>query len=646
MLAWGVTAASVLLWAAPAQPDLPQLKTRGTVRVLVFGTGEEEYLPRAGSPRARDRELLEEWAQREGLTLEVLREARFDRLFPRLLAGEADVVAHGLTVTDERKREVAFIQPIATVKHLLVGKRGAKSNPRKAAQLKGQTVVVHPGSAYAQSLKALGVPGLTLADAPEELDTEGVVYRVGRGELPLTVTDSHVFESIAAYNRDVEALFPVAEGKEIAWAVRPDSGALKASLDAFVVEKSLTAWASKSFTQDLDGIQKRGVLRLITWNDPVSYFAYRGQLFGFDYELAQMIAAKLKVRLDVVVPPRRELMVDWLLQGKGDLIAATFHPPADAKKVACSRPYLFTDVVQVGAGPLTLPRGSPLFAGLDAGTAPDEEDDEGDLIELVREGKLGATAVDRVLLDARAPLPPSVPITTLAAEQPIVFATRPANKKLAKAIDDFAAATFRGLEYNLLKKRYFEGNRAIEAARSAESEKSGQLSPFDALFKEHASRNGLDWRLLASQAFQESRFDPKAKSWAGAVGLFQLMPATAAELRVTRLEDPAQSIRAGADYLAQLSARVDPRVPLKDRLRFALAAYNVGFGHVEDAQRLAAERGLDPNRWFGGVEKALAMLERPAYYRRARHGYCRASEPVRYVAEIQNRYESYVKLVP
>jgi membrane-bound lytic murein transglycosylase F len=81
-------------------------------------------------------------------------------------------------------------------------------------------------------------------------------------------------------------------------------------------------------------------------------------------------------------------------------------------------------------------------------------------------------------------------------------------------------------------------------------------------------------------------------------------------------------------------------------VRFTLAAYNVGWGHVEDAQRLAAEQGLDATKWFGGVEKAMQLLQKPAYYRRARHGYCRGSEPVKYVSEIQTRYDHYVTLVP
>jgi membrane-bound lytic murein transglycosylase F len=634
-----------LVASASASADLPQLKERGTLRVLVFGADEDE-LPRAGSPKARDRELLAEFAERTGLAVEFRVEHDFNALFARLLSGDGDVVAHGLTITEERRQRVAFTNPVATVRHLLVGKKGAPGLPRTAAALAGRTVVVHASSAYAQSLKGLGLKDLTVQPAPEVLDSEGVVYGVGRGEFPLTVTDSNLFEAIATYDPDVEALFAVAEGKELAWALRPDAAGLKAALDAFLVEKALTSHAERVFVGDLEGLQARGSLRLLTWNDPVSYFAYRGDLFGFEYELARLLAARLKLRLEVVVPPRRELLLPWLLEGRGDLVAASIHPTADLERQArLSRPYLFSELVKVGDDPLTLAAGHTHAAlGM---TAWNRELDDADLVERVRAGSIRGTAVDRFLLEALPPLPASVPVSSLGTEQPIVFVTRRGSRALAQAVDAFVAATYQGLEYNLLRKRYLGGdNRLIAAARAQESGRTGQLSPFDGLFRQYAAPHALDWRLLAAQCFQESRFDPRAHSWAGAVGLFQLMPATATELGVKRPEDPRDSVRAGASYLARLSSRLDSRLDLQQRLRFALAAYNVGFGHLEDAQRLARERGLDATRWFGHVERAMLLLEQPAFYRRARHGYCRGSEPVKYVSEIQARYDGYVKLVP
>jgi membrane-bound lytic murein transglycosylase F len=611
----------VLAVVASASADLPDLAHRGTLKVLVFGQ-DEELLPRAGSPKARDRELLAEFAERQKLQLDLVVERDFEKLFTRLLSGEGDVLAHGLTITDERKQRMAFTLPVAIVKQLLVAKKGLKDPPKKPADLKQRVIMVHSGSAYAGTLEALGA---TVSPAPEELDSEGVVYKVGRGEFPLTVTDSNLFDSIAAYNPDVQALFSIAEGKELAWALRPDCPKLKAALDAFLVEKALTAHSEKLFTGDLDAMKKRGALRLLTWNDPVSYFAHKGQLFGFDYEYAQLIAKRLKLRLEVVVPPERKLLLPWLIEGRGDLVAASLHPVPSEKRAAFSKPYAFTDELSVRRAPKAEHR-------------PDLSDD----VELLQSGE--PAIVDRLLLESVPGDPP--PNEVVATDQPIAFAMRADSVRLKRAVDEGVTATYKGLEYNLLKKRYFEDNRIIGTARAQEAGRTGQLSPFDTIFRESATRTSLDWRLLAAQCFQESRFDPLAKSWAGAVGLFQLMPTTAVELGVKKREDPAQSIHGGAEYDARLLARVDTKVDLKHRLRFTLAAYNVGWGHVEDAQRLASEQGLDSTKWFGNVEKAMLQLEKPAFYRRARHGYCRGSEPVKYVSEIQSRYDDYVKLVP
>jgi membrane-bound lytic murein transglycosylase F len=98
-------------------------------------------------------------------------------------------------------------------------------------------------------------------------------------------------------------------------------------------------------------------------------------------------------------------------------------------------------------------------------------------------------------------------------------------------------------------------------------------------------------------------------------------------------------------YFFQLLGQLDSSIPLKHRLRFALAAYNVGLGHVLDARRLAAELGLNPNKWFKNVERAMLLLEKPEYHSKARFGYCRGSEPVKYVSKIQNRYDNYVKVI-
>ena len=154
---------------------------------------------------------------------------------------------------------------------------------------------------------------------------------------------------------------------------------------------------------------------------------------------------------------------------------------------------------------------------------------------------------------------------------------------------------------------------------------------------------GWDWRLLAAQVAQESRFDPRARSWAGARGLLQLMPRTAREVGVRNPNDPSQNVAGGVRYLAMLSDAWEDEIPDEaERLKFVLASYNAGRGHVLDAQRLAEKHGDDPHVWED-VAYWLLQKSKPSVYRDrvVRYGYVRGLEPVQYVSRILERYDRY-----
>jgi membrane-bound lytic murein transglycosylase F len=178
----------------------------------------------------------------------------------------------------------------------------------------------------------------------------------------------------------------------------------------------------------------------------------------------------------------------------------------------------------------------------------------------------------------------------------------------------------------------------------ADSPSGGELSPYDDLARQYAERYGFDWRLIVSQMYQESRFDPNAKSWVGALGLLQVLPRTGKELGLENLRDPETGLHAGVKYLDWLMRRFEPDLPVAERTWFALASYNAGVGHVRDARRLARQLDMDPDRWFNNVEKAMLLLANQRYARKARHGYVRGHEPVNYVREIRDRYLAYIKL--
>ncbi|WP_224361757.1 transporter substrate-binding domain-containing protein [Hyalangium versicolor] len=677
----------------PAQPalepeppkstgDLAAIRASGALRVLVEGT-DEDFLPRQGMPKAQDRLLLERFAEKQGLTVEFIQAPAFDQLIPMLREGRGDVIAADLTVTSARAKEIAFTRPLRVVSEFVVGKRGAADLPRKPEQLAGRTVHVRESNSFVDSLKELAqskAPGLVIAPVPESTETEEIVYQVSRGELPLTVADSHLLAAIETYNPDVERLFPIAEGRQIAWAVRQENPELRLALDSFITEHVLTEYAAERFTGDLPAIRKRGVLRVLTRNNPVTYFLHRGEQHGFDFELAKTAAEQMGVRLEIVVPPSRDLLIPWLNEGRGDVIAASLTvTPERSAEVAFSRPYLFVDevLVQRAEGPklasLAELKGQKIHVRASSSyhstllalqkahgpfeivQEPEEVETEA-LLDRTAEGEIPFTVADSHLfaaeqayrdgLEVAFPLPVEGTPASKEGSRAIAFAVRKDATKLRGFFDGFVKKMYRGTLYNMWRKRYFENSRRVFEAKVERVEVSGTLSPYDLIFQSYSSRYGMDWRLMAAQAYQESRFNPKLKSWVGAIGLFQVMPATGRSLGFRKLEDPDQGTHAGVMYMQQLVNRFEPEIPFKHRLRFALASYNAGMGHVQDARRIAKEKGWNPNKWFGNVEKAMLLLERPEYYRRARYGYCRGSEPVKYVSEIQNRYTSYVELIP
>jgi hypothetical protein len=171
------------------------------------------------------------------------------------------------------------------------------------------------------------------------------------------------------------------------------------------------------------------------------------------------------------------------------------------------------------------------------------------------------------------------------------------------------------------------------------------ISPFDGLIAQHAEAHGFDWRLVAALIFEESRFNPTSESGAGAYGLMQVRPIAAHTVGADRFWEPSDNISAGVRYLRYLDDLFRGAAE-RDRIGLVLAAYNMGPGHVQDAQRLARYVGLDPNRWQGHIERLLPLLELPAVYTRLPNGFARGHETVAYVQRTIDRYRLYQRQRP
>lgn len=658
---------------------LAEIKARGTLRILVQST-KEAFLPRTGTPALRDVQLAEAFAAFLEVKPVFVVIENYSGLIGALNEGRGDIIAAQLSVTKARRGKVDFSRSTFGVKEVLVGRKGQEGLPKSVAELAGHTVHVRKSSAYAETLEALKVQEkldtLTIAYVPETEDAERIVFSVTNKERELTVVDSHILSAVETYNPDIVRLFAVEDEREIAWAVRKSNPQLRTAVDNFILQKALTSHRNEAFKGDLKGILKNKTLRVLTRNNPVTYFLYRGRQFGFEYELAALMAKKLGVRLEMVVPPSREDLVPWLLAGKGDVIAAGLTvTETRSEKMAFSSPYLFANEVVVHKAGTPGLKTLEELAGKKIHVRPSssyyetlqglkkrgiavvivdalEGDETETLIRKVAAGEIDYTISDDNLLSVEiaygakveAGLVLKAPPEGAAGAKQIAFAVRPESPELKKWLDGFVKKTYRGLEYNIAKKRYFKNLRTIRSYRKNRLGSTAAISPYDKTIKKYAKRYGFDWRLMAAQAYVESHFDPKAKSWVGAKGLFQVMPRTGLSMGFTDLENPSIGTHAGIKYMRRLVDRLDPKIALKDRIRFALAAYNAGLGHVYDAQRLAQQKGWDRNKWFGNVEKAMLLLADKEYARKARHGYCRGTEPVKYVSHIQTLYEAYVEV--
>jgi membrane-bound lytic murein transglycosylase F len=274
-----------------------------------------------------------------------------------------------------------------------------------------------------------------------------------------------------------------------------------------------------------------------------------------------------------------------------------------------------------------------------------------DLIEMVADGKIKYTVADENIAKLNQSYYSNLDISTeLSLAQRIAWAVRKNSPILLKEINSWIDSMRRTADYYVIRKKYFENRRSYGTRLASDFlyHEGGQISEYDDLLKKYADSLKWDWRILASLIYQESQFDPTAQSWAGAVGLMQLMPSTAQMYEVADRTDPSENIEAGIKYLIYLDDFWKQYITSKtERIKFVLASYNIGLGHITDARKLAQKYGSDPNVWDDSVEFYLLQKSKSKYYNDdvVEYGYCRGIETVNYVKDILNRYNQYKQFV-
>lgn len=426
---------------------------------------------------------------------------------------------------------------------------------------------------------------------------------------------------------------------------------------------------------DLQQIKDSGELVVLTLYSSTSYFNYRGQDMGFQYELSEQFAKSLGVKLKVKVARNVKDLIRKLEAGEGDLIAYTLpvtkewkdsllycgedvitHQVVVQRKNGRHKP--LKDVTELIGKDIYVNPGKyyerlvnldkELGGGIRIHLVRSDSISAEDLITQVAQGKIPYTVADNDIARLNRTYYPNLDIDLkISFDQRSSWAVRKDCPQLARAASEWHKVNLTSPDYKASTKRYFEISKATPHTPIL-SLREGKISHYDALFKKYAKEIGWDWRLLASLAYTESNFDTTAVSWAGARGLMQLMPSTARAMGLPdgKEQNAEESIKAAVKYIG-MTAQSFSELPEEERINFVLASYNSGIGHVQDAMALAEKYGKDPHVWKDNVEKYIVLKANEEYFTDpvCKNGYFRGTETYNFVREITGRYEQYKKKI-
>lgn len=415
---------------------------------------------------------------------------------------------------------------------------------------------------------------------------------------------------------------------------------------------------------------------------PTGFFILHDDTLGYDYDQFCDFARAKGIKLKWKVAPNMGVLIDWLEKDSVQVLACEIPATSEYKKRvhncgAVNETYqvliqpqadsLITDVTQLVGKDVYVEKGSKyesrmknLDNELGGGIIihainPDSASTE-DLVDMVIAHKIPLTVVDSDIAQLCHTYSDSINISLrVSFGQQSSWAVSLDNKWLGDSIDAWTLSGKSKAYSKSALKRYFELSRHITPlSRDTDSTvvvPPGCISLYDELFKKYGRKGHIDWRLLAAIGYVESHFNPTAESWAGARGIMQLMPSTAQGhgLALENICDPEENIRVAVECILKLDKLYQPKVEnMSERVKFILASYNAGAGHILDAIELAKKNELDPQVWDGNVEEALNLKSLPEYYNDpvCRFGYFRSNETVNYVAAVVQRYFFYKNKYP
>lgn len=437
---------------------------------------------------------------------------------------------------------------------------------------------------------------------------------------------------------------------------------------------------------DLTKIKEKGVLRVITEYNAISYFIFKEEKVGFDFEIIETFAKYLGVKTEYIVANNTKEMYEWLRQGKGDIIATGLYKTNETG-IAYSIPYRSTEqvLVQRKTGKyqrdsdssiiytqairelskleekdIFLTLNSPYYTQLknladtlgfdiNINLISDDRSIE-DLITAVSNAEIDYTIADKDLALINNSFLKNLDLSVqFGKKEQLYYATRKSSKELHIVFNEWLSHFLKSADYQQIYNKYFKFDKNIIGSFDEKDFLSkGQISIYDNIIQYFAKEMNWDWRLVAALIYQESKFNPNATSWAGARGLMQLMPGTARQMGLSANHyQPELNIEAGTKYLKFLE-QIWQNIPdFTQRIKFILASYNAGPGHVQDAVRLAKKYGYSENEWDGNVEYFILYKSNPRFYNDnvVKYGYVRGNETFNYVRNIVSKYFYYIDYV-
>ena len=631
----------------------------------------EGFLYQVGS--SSELSLLEEYALEQDLKLKWVIAPDQARLFEYLKQGRADLaLSQGLEIPARLGDTLKLSLPWGVSQQQVIS-RSDTGRIRSRQDLATRQIAIKRSSVLWDELNAQAAknPAMSILEIAEVEKSDAILAKVSSGQYDVTVLDNLTAEALLPSYLNLEVAFNASKARMSSWTLRSESKELASSVDVFLNNHYLRSQIARSYHEDLPELQRRKVLRLVTYKGPVNYYLKGGKLKGFEHDLLKRFAESRQMRLDVVVADSHEEMQNLLLEGKADVIAASV--PQDAwlgeKGLGLSDSYSHSAPVVIGRSKdtplldtralsgrrIVLAASSPYRklvekirqqgVDLELTIAPLEQGLE-QVLYHVAKGSYDLTLIGgheiksrfAQQVNIRAHFPLTEPL-------PQVWAVRQDNRLLLGALNEFIEREYRKGFYNVLYSKYIESPRAVmgDTQLLASSE---MLSPYDEIVHKYAEHYGFDWRLIVAQMYQESQFNPRAVSYSGAQGLMQLIPETADQLGIDDTYDPDSSIRAGVEYMDYLRNKFTGSELLEERIWFSLAAYNAGYNRVQRARQLAERMNLDKNKWFDNVEKAMLAMSQPFWKDGEVARQCRCGQAVVYVREIRTLYNNYVQLRP